>query len=139
MTTAEFVIANGITAEIEQAVANPNMDASADMDNYKVGLRIRRQLQYGMGQRYMTTYFSKGIGHHGAEPTATEVLDCLASDASSVEYSADFEEWATESGYDTDSRKAYRTWETINAQTKKLKAFLGEELYDALLNDTDRD
>ena len=28
------------------------------------------------------TYFSKGIGHKGKRPTVSEVLDCIASDAS---------------------------------------------------------
>jgi hypothetical protein len=101
------------------------MDGSADMDNYKVTLR--------RGSRRMTLHFSKGIGHHGAEPEAAEVLDCLSSDASGIENGSGFEDWCGEYGYDTDSRKAEKTYKVCARQAAKLRVFLGDELYDQLL------
>jgi hypothetical protein len=127
---ADFVKSNKIRFRCEWAENNPHMDDSANMDNWKCQLRCNG--------RTMTVYFSKGIGHHGAEPTAEELLDCLASDASSVENTNGFEDWAVDLGYDTDSRKAHRTYKTIERQASKLKALLGDDAYDQLLWHTER-
>jgi hypothetical protein len=87
----------------------------------------------------MTLTFSKGIGHHGAEPTVTEVLGCLASDASGVENAGgDFEEWCSEYGYDTDSRTAERIFKACQHQANRLKSFLGDEAFEQLLWHTER-
>ncbi len=71
----------------------------------------------------MTLTFSQGYGHNGAEPKVTSVLSCLASDASGDQHS--FEDWCAEYGYDTDSRKAEKTFKAVRHQTARLKAFLG--------------
>jgi len=129
-TLAQFIAANRIRISSEWTASNPNMDDSARMDHWKVTLRS--------GKRQMTLTFSKGFGHNGAEPTADEVLDCLASDSASVENARDFEDWAQEFGYDTDSRKAEKTYRQCERQAEKLKRLLGEEAYKALLWDTER-
>lgn len=52
------------------------------------------------------------------EPTAPDlpgVLECLSLDWSGVEGQT-FEDWASEYGYDTDSRKAERTYRTVLEQ-----------------------
>lgn len=71
-------------------------------------------------------------------PTLAEVLDCLASDAATVENARTFEEWASELGYDTDSREAYKTYKVTKRQTEKLRALLGPEWFDRLLWHTER-
>ncbi len=81
----------------------------------------------------MTLHFSKGVGHHGQAPEVTEVLDCLASDAAGIENSQDFEGFCSEYGYDTDSRKAEKTYKACVHQTERLKRFLGDDLYDQLV------
>jgi hypothetical protein len=81
----------------------------------------------------MTVYFSKGIGHHGAEPTTEEVLSCLADDAAGVENSPSFEDWCSEYGYDTDSRKAEKIFKACEHQATRLKNFLGDDLFEQLL------
>jgi hypothetical protein len=43
-------------------------------------------------------------------PTVREVLSCLASDVTAGEVS--FEDFCADFGYDTDSRRAYKTWES---------------------------
>jgi hypothetical protein len=48
-------------------------------------------------------------------------------------------DWAGEYGYDTDSRKAEKTFRACQRQRAKLFAFLGPELYQTLLWDTERD
>jgi hypothetical protein len=68
-----------------------------------------------------------------------EVLDCLASDACSTDNASSFEDWCRDIGYDTDSWRAHRTFKIIEAQAAKLKRFLGDDLYEALLYNTERE
>jgi hypothetical protein len=79
-----------------------------------------------MGRRQMTVPFGMGYGHGGAEPTACDVLSCLLSDVTDES----FEDWCAEFGYDTDSRRAERTYNAIKKQTKKLRQFLGDKFSD---------
>lgn len=58
------------------------------------------------------------------EPTAYDVLACIASDLNCPE---SFEEFCSEYGYETDSRKAHATWKRCSAFGKKLVAFFGSE------------
>jgi hypothetical protein len=71
-------------------------------------------------------------------PTIAAILYCLASDASGIDNARTFEEWASDLGYDTDSRTAHKTYKVTKRQTQKLKALLGPEWY-ALLLDTEND
>lgn len=136
-----FVRKNRIELTSEYANCNPNMDGSADMDNYKVTLTRREYTGKHSGARKdgtaivarMTTYFSKGIGHHGAEPTAEEVLECLASDAAGIENGGSFDDWCSEYGYDTDSRKALKVFKACEHSAARLRRFLGADLFKTLL------
>lgn len=135
MNTTQFVAQNRIRIEPEMVGENPNMDsANWQAYHYKVVLKFRTKTGK---RRQFTTYFSMGIGL-SREPQADDILDCLASDATSVENARDFEDWASEFGYDTDSRKAERTYKTIQRQSKRLAQFLGNELYEQLLWNTER-
>lgn len=69
-------------------------------------------------------------------PGCAEVLDCLASDASSADSS--FEDWCAELGYDTDSRKAYSTYQACLGIANQLKGFLSPDNYETLLWNTER-
>jgi len=87
---------------------------------------------------YITVWFSQGNGHK-KPPTAADVLDCLASDASGYENSRNFADWCAEYGYDDDSRTAERIYHTIAEQAKELRHFLGgQDIYDRLLWETER-
>ena len=102
---------------------NPNMiEGGENMDHWRCAFK--------MGRRSMTVYFSMGMGHNGKKPTADEVLACLASDARGVDTS--FEDWCGDYGYDTDSRKAERTFKACKRSAKKLKQFFAGE-YESLL------
>lgn len=85
----------------------------------------------------MEVPFSQGSGHTNA-PTAADVLDCLASDVQGVENTHNFEDWAGEYGYDTDSRKAEAIYKTCLVQAKELKSFLSGAAYKELLDGTER-
>jgi hypothetical protein len=127
-TMKQFVNKNRIKAMSEWADENPNMADSKNMNHFKVTLR--------RAGKQITLYFSQGYGISG-EPTAAGVLNCLASDSSSVENTRSFEDWASDLGYDPDSRKAEKIFKTCEVQAAKLKKFLGEDLYKTLLWDVE--
>lgn len=110
---------------------NPNMD----LDDWpRTATHWRCTLK--RGRRTMTTYFSQGSAICN-EPTAADVLDCLAGDAGGIENASGFEDWASEYGYDTDSRRAERTYNVAMRQTEKLRQFMGDA-YETLLWKTER-
>ena len=111
---------------------NPNMLDDGDWKKSATHWRliIRR------GNKQMTTYFSQGSAHT-KEPTLSDILDCLASDASSIDNARSFEEWCGELGYDTDSRKAERIYNICVKQMESLNRLLGDD-FKTLLYDTER-
>jgi hypothetical protein len=122
----DFAEAHRITATAERADSNPNMeDKHGDMRHWKVTLRH--------GSKRMTVPFSQGSAHT-KPPTAMDVLGNLASDASGADES--FEAWASNYGYDSDSRKAKKTYDAIRKATEKLKNFLGLALFTTLIEDS---
>jgi hypothetical protein len=126
----KFIRENHIRMTAEWADENPHMaDPMPGASHYKCKLKH--------GRRSMTVFFSMGSAHTG-EPEPADVLDCLASDASGAENASSFEDWCSEYGYDTDSRKAEKTYRIIERQAEKLKNLLGGELYNELLWKTER-
>lgn len=97
------------------------------------------------GNRKMTVDFYCGIGHRTEEGTpkpvkGEDVLNSLASDSSGfANCGGDFEEWAKEYGYDTDSRTAERIFKAIEHQKNRLLIFLGNiPNFDELVYSTER-
>lgn len=114
--------------------SNPNMDDSVNMDHWVVQLSIRSPKdRHG---RTMTIHFSMGYGHGGKQPDVEEVMNALVSDF--VDDSASFEDWCAEIGYDTDSRKAERTFKACQKETKNLRRFLGDDRLNELLYEVER-
>lgn len=132
LTLGQFITREGITIKSTMVDRNPHMESTTRMDHYRCQLRR----SFGSIRRSFTVTFSMGLAicH---EPTAADVLDCLASDSSSVDQHT-FEEWCSELGYDTDSRKAERTYHVCQQQAKQLRKFLGEDAYEVLLYHTER-
>ncbi len=132
MTIQEFIEQANLTMSVEYAASNPHMeeDRKHPMDHW--ACRITD------GANVMELVFSKGQGHHSEEPQLDEVLDCLASDAASIQDGASFEDWAADLGYDTDSRKAERTYQAVKDQAEKLRALLGDDNYERLLWEIER-
>ncbi len=137
-----------ITLKAERTDSNPNMPESRDMDHWKVkltrseassvkctqrtfpGCGCRGRHAKGKAVANMTLVFSMGYGHNGAEPDVAGVLDCLLSDSDALD--RDFEEWASDLGYDPDSRTAERTYKACLKSGEKLKVFLGDGLFDRM-------
>jgi hypothetical protein len=131
VSIAERIKANGISMSVERTDSNPAMDDAANMDHWKCVVK--------MGRKQMTVVFSMGYGHNGKEPKLADVLDCLSSDASGLESSRGFEDWCSDYGYDTDSRKAEKIYKSVEHQAKRLKNFLGDSLYNQFLWHTERE
>lgn len=66
-----------------------------------------------------------------AQPTATDVLSCLISDAS-AENCFDFAEWAQELGYSDDSIKASKIYGECLKIARDLRRVFGNETLDKL-------
>jgi hypothetical protein len=62
-------------------------------------------------------------------PTLVDVLGSLCSDSSAID--STFEDWASDFGYDADSRKAYATWERCRDLGLRLRQILGAD-FDAV-------
>ena len=122
-TLAQLIAEHGIRMTCEYADRNPNM--STDGDWHLSASHWKCTFRNKAGRR-MTCYFSQGSAHVG-EPKLSSVLDCLASDAAGIDNARGFEDWVSEYGYDTDSRKAERTYKVCEAQYAKLRQFMGSE------------
>jgi len=145
----DFTASNRISMTAERVDSNPHFMDSDNMDHWKcvftrkvmpeerpnMTTNGRAALQPKTVAK-MTTYFSMGYGHNGTEPDAASVLDCLASDASSVDQNT-FETWAGDMGYDSDSRKAEKIYKACEHGARRLKKFLGEDMYETLLYNTE--
>lgn len=122
--------------------------------NYRVSLKN--------GHEEYTTYYSKGVGHGkrtqkaaksyeayyqrarradhiACKPTLAEILDSLALDASDIANGYEFEEWAENLGYDTDSRQAERIYNACKDVFLGLVRLLGLEGVNDLINNTERE
>ena len=75
------------------------------------------------GEQLVTDFFG---GSAAGEPTAAGVLYCLVSDTSGVDNARSFEEWASNYGYDTDSRKAEAIFRRCEEQAVEVHSFLGD-------------
>ena len=85
-------------------------------NGYSVTLRYRG--------RQMTVDFWMGTGLNG-EPQADSVLSSLLLDSSAIDQT--FEDWCGEFGYDTDSRKAEKTYKACVKNGERLKRLLGDD------------
>jgi hypothetical protein len=90
------------------------------------------QLEYHTGAGWVRTKYKRmsyDKSVHNMDdiirPTLADVLHCLILDSSAL--NEDFENWCSELGYDTDSRKALATYELCRTQGKKVRALLGDK------------
>jgi hypothetical protein len=71
--------------------------------------------------RKMTVDYWTGMLVQG--PTIDDVMLSLCLDV----YEGSFEDWASDYGYDEDSRSAERTYEAVMTQTANLRRLLGDD------------
>jgi hypothetical protein len=131
-----------------KAEKHPSLNWTVTLHNY-AGKRAVLTTDYGMGCGHCSAYKAsvrelgghnslmrdaalraeceKGRGSDGKkhEPDLRDVLYSLMSDAGVLD-SASFEDWASELGYDTDSRSAEATYRACLDIALKLRHALGE-------------
>ncbi len=130
-TIAQFIDRHGITSTAVPTTSNPHMpDLGREAVHFLVTLRYQSPAG---AARTMALPFSGGSPRAFPEglPTTSGVLGCLWSDASSADEEG--EDWADGIGADSDSRKAYATWETVRRQSADLRSFLGDAVFADLL------
>jgi hypothetical protein len=93
--------------------------------------RYRKTCETGKIYKHVpSTSWDYPVGDQPA-PTLADVLYCLISDADVLNY-ASYEEWASEFGYDEDSRKGEQTYRLCLEQSLRLKRLLFESQIDTL-------
>jgi hypothetical protein len=103
-------------------------------DDLMSDLAFHYKCRITKGRRGFTLYFSQGSAHTSA-PTLKDVLECICDDAASYENAGSFENWASEMGWDTDSRKAEKSYRATKRQSEQLKRTLGPDTYEYLVYD----
>jgi hypothetical protein len=132
ITLDQFIDEHQLEMSVRAVKRNPNMQEHMPR-NFECCIT-----QVGRGNSTeMVVYFSQG-GAHRKPPTLAEVLDCLASGIAGVDNANDFEDWANEFGYNTDSRKAEHTYDVCRQQAQELKDLLGGKAYAQLIYKTER-
>jgi hypothetical protein len=137
MTKTAWAHLHGITISSEEAGSNPSMMMdekwAREASHFKVTLR--------RGARRMTIHYSQGSGHYGADPKLGSVLESLALDAASIDSSNGFEDWANEFGMGieepADRKRAQKSYTATKNEKTRLELFLGSELYEQLLTQTE--
>ena len=104
-----------------EVVESLGLQTDADgWQHYAYVVRLAR------GDESMTIPWRQGTGITES-PDVASVLDAVLSDAAGFVNARDFEEWAAEYGYDSDSRKAYALYQQVDEQTEQLRDVLGED------------
>ncbi|HJS81267.1 MAG TPA: hypothetical protein VJ742_00365 [Nitrososphaera sp.] len=116
-------LANDVQIEVRPGEAKLAYDKRDEWQKNSNDYRLTLKYQ---GRR-MSLDFWQGMGIKTA-PDAKGVLDCLLSDASCSLDS--FEDFCSNCGYDSDSRKAYRLYTACVKSTARLQKLLGAD-YDA--------
>jgi hypothetical protein len=94
----------------------------------EVNENIRGAVERGCGP-FAGSYLVKGQSLQ--PPAFSDVLECLVLDAGALDF-ADFESWASNYGYEKDSRAAEAIYRTCLDQALKLRACIGGPALDEL-------
>lgn len=87
---------------------------------------IEYEIEHGKKARRMSTSDTVISGRELILPDTVSVIWSLVQDADAID-SPDFETWATDLGYDVDSRKAEATYRACLEIATKIRAAVGEE------------
>lgn len=75
---------------------------------------------------FETEYYAGSWDVDTEQPTVFDVVSCLVNDYRTLGSGYwQFEEWAEDVGFDTDSRKAYAVWEKIVDNSRQLAKLVG--------------
>ncbi len=109
---------DNVRVDVVMTNKTPPKDYPAGSNAWRVTLKRK-------GRQLTVSFFTDPLA---GEPDAEGVLDCLLSDASSAGQA--YYDWLSDYGMEPD-RENYATWQQIDAQTAKLRKFLGDDAFDA--------
>jgi len=138
---AERIAEWQITATAEPDYSYTGDDWDRGASHWRVTLSRPYVVDGNNGCARMVTEFHQG-STHTEPPTVEDVMSCLLLDASGVDQARDFEDWASDYGYDTDSRKAEKIYNDCRESAEDLDAFLydgGTDYMQTWLYETDND
>lgn len=123
----DFIVKNGITCKAAE------LQSRADAADWPAGSRHYRVTLTNevSGVTMTVSPYTQGPAFT-TRPKAKDVLACVGRDVLDVASASSFEDWARSIGLDVDSRKAFRAWEKIKAQTDDLKALAGDRYRELL-------
>lgn len=113
---SDFCEAQKLTAVVKYGA--PHNENFPDSNSWTITLKYKN--------RRMTVPFYTGYAF-ATDPTSADVLSCLLMDATSIDNYGTFEDWCSDFGYDTDSRKVEKIYKDCEKTNKKLHKFLGED------------
>jgi hypothetical protein len=135
-TITEYVKAHGITVDVVKD--NGRQIDETGWEHLAFNVRL------GYAGRTLTVPWRQGMGitTHPVH-MADSILDSLISDACAWQQAEDFEDFASEFGYETedpeDARRVRRIWQTIERLSPRVVALVGgQEEFDVLAYETDR-
>ena len=76
-------------------------------------------------------------GSMAGEPNTHDVVTCVTMDCSGFSNSRSFEDWASEYGYDTDSRKAEAIYKAVQIECRKFSQLMGDDYDSTIYMDED--
>lgn len=120
-----------LTTDYMQGIGHLPDQFSRYLDSLKVGPVARRRIERNVAETGKTGRLMASLDTwHSAKPLPApllrDVLYCLVLDSSVIDC-ATFEEWASEYGYDTDSREAEKTYSACLATALQMRAIVGNE------------
>lgn len=119
---------NACGSETRKVYADKHFRAMAENGKYNT---VKRKLSNGNSDWYATFESSFAIMKAIPAPALKDILYSLIMDSDVLNYTG-FEDWADNTGYEVDSRKAEKIYQDCLDIALKLKAILGNETIGAL-------
>ncbi len=124
-TIQQFIAEHGLELSAQRIQSRKDIPSdtwSKDAFHYAVTI--------SKGRSGMDFNYSMGSAHvdeagRPKYPELPEVLDCLASDYAGYKNSSSFEGWASDHGYDPDSRKAESIYQLVMEKALELEDLIG--------------
>lgn len=139
-TIHQFIKKYGVTISNKRADSNPHLkDDRGDMHHWRCTLRVKGS------PAHITIPFSQGYAHP-EEPTAADVLSCVALDASMARDARDAEDLASDLGMELEIEGAYglhknpkvkRLYTACMNEATKLEYLFGKAGAEELMYDTE--
>jgi hypothetical protein len=125
MTVKEFCEKYAIKCKANKVSKNPNDPTWKDAKHYKVTL-------YCDDKSQMLVYYSRGMAVTGIIKPS-EILECILYDCMGIEHDNNYNDWAENNGFNSDSIKGFNVYKACLQQKQDFIDFLGIAVYKQFL------